>query len=70
MTKQTSHQGNPFDHVLIKRCHYLQKKTLGKTLEIFQVMKDCTNTNSMAQISRTTLLNEYRVFWLIFFSLL
>ena len=68
MRKQTSHQENPFDHVLIKRCYYLQKKIPGKTLEIFQVMKDCTDTNSMTQISRSTLLNGYRIFWLFFFS--
>ena len=30
--------------------------------------KDCTNTNSISQI-RNTLLNEYWLFWLIFFSL-
>ena len=57
--KRTSHQGNT-SACILRKCHYLQKKSFETTLEIFQLMKDCTNTNSRTHI-RSTLFSDDNV---------
>ena len=56
-------------NVVWQLTHELQKKSFETTLKIFQLLKDCTNTNSRTHIRSTLFSDDNVLSWSYFFGL-